>query len=65
MNDTLIVTSFVVIDEVLKAAGHESHPLAQVPDSEILWLAVVAATYFQNHHERTVYVMQRLGYLSG
>lgn len=65
MNETFIVTSFVVIDEVLKAAGHKSHMLAQVPASEILWLTVVLAIYFQNHHERTMYVMQRLEYLSG
>jgi hypothetical protein len=65
MNDTLIVTSFVVIDEVLKTAGHRCHAKASVPDREVLWLAGVAAIYVQNHHARTVYVMPRLGYLSG
>ncbi|KAB2903159.1 MAG: hypothetical protein F9K27_14245 [Anaerolineae bacterium] len=64
MDDTLIVTTFAVIDEVLKAAGHQSHRLAGVPDSEILLVGVVAAHYFQNHHERTLYVMQGLGYIS-
>ena len=44
---------------------HHSHPLAQVPDSEILIIAVVAAKYFANHHERSVGILQQLGYLSG
>lgn len=65
MNDSLIVTTFVIIDEVLNAACHQSHGLAELPDSEILLVGVVAAQYFQNHHERALYVMQGLGYLSG
>lgn len=65
MNDTLIVTVFVVLDEVMQAAGHRDHPLARVPDAEVLTVAVVAAAAFQNHHERALQILQRLGYLSG
>jgi hypothetical protein len=65
MNDTVIVTVFVVLDEVMQAAGHRDHPLARVPDAEVLTVAVVAAAYFQNHHERALQMLLRLGYLSG
>lgn len=65
MNETLIVTSFVVIDDMLSHFDHASHPLAEVPDSEIIWVATMAALYFQNHQERALYVVQQLGYLSG
>lgn len=34
MKDTLIVTSYVVIDDVLKAWGHQDHGLAQVGDAD-------------------------------
>lgn len=30
--------------------------------TEVLTIAVVAAKYFQNHHERSVCLLQRLGY---
>ena len=65
MNDTLIVTVFVVIDELLQAHDHQDHPLTQVPDAEVLTVAVVAAAAFQNHHERALQMLLRLGYLSG
>lgn len=65
MNDTIIVTSFVIIDDVMKSYGHTDHVLAQASDAEVLTVAVVAALYFHNHHERAVVMMNRLGYLSG
>ena len=65
MDDRVIVTVFTVIDDVLKATEHQEHSLAQVSDGEGLTVAVVAALYFQNHQERSLYLLQRLGYLSG
>lgn len=65
MNEDMIVTSFVVIDEIMAKFAHSSHPLAQVPDTEIILVGIVAARYFQNHQERTLQVMGRMGYLSG
>jgi hypothetical protein len=62
MNDQVIVTMYVVIDDVLKAWQHQEHRLVQVRDAEILTMALVA--YFQNHQERAVGVMQRAGYVS-
>jgi len=63
MNDTYIVTSYVVIDDILKAYGYEEDCRASSSAGEILIVAIVAAKYFQNHHERALYVMVRMGYV--
>jgi hypothetical protein len=60
-----IITAFVVIDPLMEHLGHRSDVRAQVPDSEILTIAVVAATYVGSHHERAVQIMHGCGYLSG
>jgi hypothetical protein len=65
MNDDVIVTTYVIIAEVLRHADHRDHVLAQVSDAEVLTVAVIAAGYFQNHHARALQVMQGMGYLSG
>jgi hypothetical protein len=65
MNATWIVTVFYITDELMEELGHQSDIRAQVPDAEIITVAIVAAKYFQNHHERALEVMQALGYLSG
>ena len=63
MNDTYIVTVYVVIDDLLKAYGFEDDCRTTVSAAEILTVGVVAAKYFQNHHERALCVMTRLGYV--
>ena len=65
MDATWIITAFVVIDTLMERLGHRSDVRAKVPDSEILTIAVVAAKYFGNHHERAVQIMHGCGYLSG
>ncbi len=65
MNDDFIVPVYVVIDTVMQALDHRSHRLAQITDAEVLTVAVVAARYFQNHHERALQVLHGMGYLSG
>jgi hypothetical protein len=65
MDATWIITAFVVIDTLMERLGHRSDVRAQVPDSEILTIAVVAAKYVGNHHERAVQIMHGCGYLSG
>lgn len=62
MNDLYIVTVYVVIDDVLKAMNYQDDVRAQSSAAEVLTIAVVAAKYFQNHHERSVCLLQRLGY---
>lgn len=61
MNDTYIVTAYCVIEDVLKASGYENDVRASVSAAEILLVAVVAARYFQNHHERALCILIRLG----
>jgi len=65
MNDDVIITSYVVTVDVMKAFGHESHVLAQVSDADVVFIAIMAALYFQNHHERALCVMQGMGYVTG
>jgi len=65
MDATWIITAFVVIDTLMERLGHRSDVRAQVPDSEILTIAVVAAKYVGSHHERAAPMMRELGYLSG
>ena len=48
----------------MNALGHEDHVLAKVSGAEILTVAIVAARYFRNNHERALYVMIGMGYLS-
>jgi hypothetical protein len=65
MNDTLIVTVYVVLDDLLRAMGHRTDVRAQTSDSEVLTVGVIAACQFQNHHERALCVLRAMGYLSG
>jgi hypothetical protein len=63
MDDTLIVTAYTVTDDVLKALGYEDHCLAKLGAAEIITVAVVAARYFNNNHERALCVMHGMKYL--
>lgn len=68
MDDTKIITAYVIIDDVLKHLGHKSHCLAQVSDAEVLTVAVVAlwprCTFkIIMRYEITLTMMHRLGYL--
>lgn len=63
MNDTYIVTVYVVIDDLLKVMQYRTDGRTSVSAAEILTIAVVSAKYFQNHHERAVCVLQQLGYV--
>jgi len=63
MNDEYIVTVYVVIDDLLEAMNYQDDVRAQSRASEVLTVAVLAAKYFQNHHERGLCILQRLGYI--
>jgi hypothetical protein len=65
MNDLYIVTSYVVIDDILKAYGFADDRRATGTAAEILTVGVVAAKYFQNHHERALCILTRLGDVRG
>jgi hypothetical protein len=63
MNDTYIVTVYVVIDDLLKGFTFTENCRASSSAAEILTVAVLAAKYFQNHHERALCLLIRLGYI--
>ena len=63
MNDNYIVTTFVVIDDLLQWMKHEDDSRSQVCASEIILIAIIAAKYFHNHHERAVSILVRMGYV--
>jgi hypothetical protein len=65
MNATWIITTFVIIDDLMQILEQASDCRAKVKDSEILTIAVVAAKYFDNHHARAVLLLSAQGYLSG
>lgn len=61
MNDIYIVTAYSVIEDLLTAYGYQDDVRSTVSAAEVLIVAVVAAKYFQNHHERALCIMVRLG----
>lgn len=65
MNDTYIVTVYTIIDDLLKAYGLQDDCRATHTAAEILTIGVLAAKYFQNHHERALGILTRLGYVRG
>src|SRR5262249_2750800 len=65
MNDTDIVTTYVVIDDILKAFGLVDDVRARGSAAEILTVGVIAAKDFQNHQERALCGMTRLGDVHG
>jgi len=64
MNDTVMVTTFVLLDDLMQGHGHRTDVRAAASDSEVLTVAVFSACQFGNH-ERALCVLQALGYLSG
>ena len=65
MNDIYIVTVYSVIADLLQAYDYQDDPRASISAAEILTVAVVAAKYFQNHHERALCVLVKLGDIPG
>ncbi|MGQ9895666.1 MAG: IS982 family transposase [Roseiflexus sp.] len=65
MDANWIIPAFVIIATLMEHLDHQSDPRAQVPDSAIVTVAVVAAKYCANHHERAVQVMHGSGSVSG
>jgi hypothetical protein len=61
MNDTYIVTAYSVIEDLLRAYDYQDDQRATVSAAEVLTVAVVAAKYFQNHHERALCILVQLG----
>jgi len=64
MNDDYIVPVYTILDDILDIMNYQDDIRATITAAEILTVAVVSAKYFQNHHERAVCLMYRLGYIS-
>lgn len=64
MNDTMIIAVFCIIEDTMKQLEHKSHRLAQATDAEVLFVAVVSAMYFQNHHQHALFMMKALRYIT-
>jgi hypothetical protein len=64
MDDITIITAYCIVADTLHALDHHSDRRAQVADAEVLWIAIVSAMYFQNNHERTLWVLRQAHWLS-
>ena len=64
MDDTYIITVFVVFDELCQTLLPAPKYRPKMVPAEILTVAVVAARYFGNHLERALLVMAQAGYIS-
>jgi hypothetical protein len=63
MNDTYIVTLYVIIEDTLNLMGYVDDGRAQVKAAEVLTVAIVAAKYFENHQARALGVLVGMGYI--
>jgi hypothetical protein len=61
MDENYIVPVFVMLAEGLRALNYEDHSQAEVSGAEILFVAVMAAKYFHNQHDRALAVFIRIG----
>ncbi len=60
MDAEWMMAALLAIDLPMEQLGHRSDGRTQAPDSEVITVAVVAAKYCQNHHERALRVTRRL-----
>jgi hypothetical protein len=63
VDDTYIITVFVVFDELCQTLLPAPKYRPKMVPAEILTVAVVAARYFGNHLERALLVMAQAGYI--
>lgn len=54
-----------MIDTAMMNLDHLTNVRANIPDSEVVNIALVAANYFANNHRIALDMMQKLHYLSG
>jgi hypothetical protein len=65
MDASWMIPAVVVIVTLMERLGQRRDGRAQVPDSAMLTIAVVAATDVGSHHERAVPIMHECGSRSG
>src|SRR5438105_762232 len=64
MDDIKIITAYYITEEAMRQLGHKSHYHAHVTDAEVITIAIVSAMYFQNNHERALFVMKGMRYIT-
>lgn len=63
MNETFIVTAFVIIEEICQQFQPPPKYRPKMWPSEIVLVAVIASRYFNNHLERALLIMGQTGYI--
>ena len=58
-----VFQNFPRTTDSLKAMGWHDHHHATLTTAEILTVAITAAKYFHNHHERALQVLYLTGYI--
>lgn len=64
MDDIKIITAYCIVADTMQALEHHSDRRAQVTDAQVIWIAIVSAMYFQNNHERTLWVLHQAHWLA-
>jgi hypothetical protein len=62
MNNIYVIATYVIISETMDKLEHKDHVLTRFSDAELLTVAVLAAKYFQNNHERALFALHEMGY---
>lgn len=62
MNDYYIVPIYTILDDILTVINYDDVRVS-MSSAEILTITVIYAKYFQNHHERALGILYRLGYM--
>lgn len=63
MNDDYIVPVYTILDDILHLMNYQDDVRSTLSGAEILTIAIISAKYFQNHHERALCILYRLGYI--
>jgi hypothetical protein len=64
MNEMYIVATYTVLDDICQAFMGETKYKPKMTPAEIVFVAIIAAKYFQNHLERALFVLSKMGYIA-
>lgn len=63
MNELYLVATYVAVDEICQTFLGESKYKPKMTRAEVIWVAIIAAKYFQNHLERALVFMRYSGFI--
>jgi hypothetical protein len=64
MNEMYIVATYTVVDDICQAFVGETKYKPKMTPAEIVFVPIMAAKYFQNHLERALVGMSKIGYIA-